>query len=414
MCMAFRQSQTPNVMQPDMAASSAPNKRGFAKLIRPAIAGTILAVGMTASACSAPATQTKDSATIITTPNPCADVPSIKINTFQISPPPSPAGFQALGNKAVQGAAPVLTNNIVGYANITSMCVSDEYSGLTLLHNDHNSSLQLNTVLFIQSGSTRYFYWVQNVAEFDTKAQTVNFSENIWALGTADYFNLNTGTLNDVGAGATPPIVSSYQLSNIIGFGTVAPSNAPFNTGTGNVNFYGLGTENYSLQFPAKIALVDSVLPNGNLSVGYSINGQPPTPYDDVTITIPHTNMQFINSGTDESNSYAQGNASSALVFAGSENGYDAAFTSMNAEISLYYSNQDGLYMPFTSISPSDSIYGTGEGVFNIKSAVAFDGTVKVSIGSGSSDFQQYGVNPPAFSTVEPHFSMKYMGKTIL
>ncbi len=314
---------------------------------------------------------------------PTEPVPSTVSTTGQVLA----AGSATQGN-AVSASQPAAVNAVTttmeaGVASIGRMCVDGEYSQGTLVSGDFNNSLQFNNVL--QVGG--YFYYVQNVAIFNTASLTVSFESSIWALGQ--------GATSTVGPAVTPVGMANYQLGSLTGNGRLLSS--------GQVPFYAYTTStsiSYSMSpnNPLNIALITQVDASGNLVFAYKIGARGTVTYDKVGIGIPGQAL-FINSGNNYNQSYLWGNGATQLVFGGNAGQYDAEYSAFTASTAIYYMNSSGSIVPFTSVQQTGVALGTAEGDVNLSWAVANNGVVQISTGMPDSSTYRMVVNPPPFSS---------------
>ncbi|CCC81927.1 thermopsin family protease [Thermoproteus tenax] len=204
------------------------------------------------------------------------------------------------------------TQEVAGFFNITSISAYNPN-----FNPSDGASLQLNAVVQVRlaDGSTQY-YWVQDIAWFETSRGQVNFGDNVW--------------------NSTSPS-SSVSPSSISGQGSV-------NNG---VYLYGTYLQPYALPLAGFLA-VRAYAANGAVHVdfGYLIaqNGAQlsqsgATWFDHVTITPsqPAVSVQIVVTTTFPTSG---GNAPDVeLVFGGIGNGEITTFNSLRASLGLYYLN---------------------------------------------------------------------------
>lgn len=270
---------------------------------------------------------------------------------------------------------PVLAGTIGGTALIRAMSVSGEYRDKTLrtAFQGSEASLQLNAHFFIEHAGRRYFYWIQNIAEFDTSKSTLYFMDNAWTNGTSD--------------SEKPALAYEYRsMHGQNGYAFPASQGA---------YYYIYGTDRpFAYRVPLELTLADRII-NGAISFQYEIGGSAPVTYDRLTITMPHTEEGFFTSGDSRAPKYEFGGIYTALLFAG-PGGHEAArFSSMSASLSIFYGTRKGL-LPYTevqsaSVSGHTVAYSTGESVTDLQSALLPSGSITVTMGNPAVSWYSYG-----------------------
>jgi thermopsin len=273
---------------------------------------------------------------------------------------PVPTGIADYGEENESGYEvpyTILTNNVVGHAEILSMSA---YNGTQTLVNPYCASLQLNIVLQINTTSSQKDYWLQDMADFNTNENSLFFTDNIWNVSSPK-------------ANMTSTIV--------FGHGSVSYYNI-----TGEY-YYGCNTSLNSYSFPLSFNLPISILASTNfvnVTFAYQIltNGQDlgihdPTNYDTAAIMTPGvTDASIIISGNSltPTNNYYD----AELVFGGEFDGEVTAFTQMNSTLSMHY------LMPNGTIIAPYAVYGfgsdTAERAYNLETIMA-NGSYNVVLG---------------------------------
>jgi thermopsin len=266
---------------------------------------------------------------------------------YRYSSAPVPTGIADYGEENESGYEvpyAILTNNVVGHAEIFSI---GAHNGTQTLVDPYCASLQLNIVLQINTTSGQKDYWLQDMADFNTNANSLFFTDNIWNFSFPE---------------------ANMTSANVSGQGSVSYYNV-----TGEY-YYGCSTQLKPYSFPLSFDLPISISASTNsvnVTFAYQIltNGQDsrindPINYDTATIMTPGvTNASIIISGyglTPTNNYY-----DAELVFGGEFSGEVTTFTQMNSTLNMHYLMSNG-----TIITPY-AIYGfgsnTGEGAYNLE-----------------------------------------------
>ncbi|WP_246252915.1 thermopsin [Acidianus brierleyi] len=174
--------------------------------------------------------------------------------------------------------------------------------------NRSGASLQLNSVLQINTNNGSYQFWLQNVIGFITSERTYYVEDNIWNF-----------TSN----------VSYLTNSSVNGKGSVFPYKNEF--------YYAYGTNYYNYTFPLSMILyikVEGISSEGvTISFGYN-NGSGIQWYDNATINVANVKSTYLL--IDDYNvTGSQLYYDLELVFAGQANGEYTYFKSMNASLGL-------------------------------------------------------------------------------
>ena len=104
-------------------------------------------------------------------------------------PPDEPTGLATFGDASpggCPGAAPVAvsTSEILGYASFSTLAVSSVLSNGVPVQGSQGLSIQLNTVLQVQSGGTNYYYLIQNGPVVNPTNTPLHFGTNVYGWGT--------------------------------------------------------------------------------------------------------------------------------------------------------------------------------------------------------------------------------------
>ena len=229
------------------------------------------------------------------------------------------------------------TNEIVGIANITYLDAYNQYASSTLFQ--HGAGLQMNVMLNSNSGSRRT-YWLQDVIQFNTNNDTLNFLDNIWNMTAYPYY---------------------IEPTTLYGNGYVSSKKGETPLGIPDTIYYYKLNNSIHYVFPFYVTLIrtHSVGNNQIVNFGYQIKNfttgklSLPVFYDNVTIHGISGSSILITPYY-----YTPGNLTSLfrpyydaeLVFGGIGSGASIAYPDVNATLSLYYNNS-GL-KPFPSVFP--------------------------------------------------------------
>ncbi len=260
------------------------------------------------------------------------------------------------------------TTNIIGYANIKKIAVSEDTTGKgKVIKGQKQASLQLNTNLVLWMGfnpENPNILWTQNVVNLDMENSQAYISSSI-ALG-------NNTTYTD----------SDGKKQHI----TVSGK------GSSSGGYYGFYTNNFKFDGKATVYLSINLKnqgPTPTLQFGYVFQSAGKTHsgiFDTVSIgRTDNSNMDsaFVSTLNNPVNNYSQ--MTTDLVFCGPYNGEKAIFSKMDAQI--------GLYSPIGGFVPQGpAVYGpfnigfdrsgaTGETASNIKTILSKESYPRVVIG---------------------------------
>ena len=233
--------------------------------------------------------------------------------------------------------------SVLGIANIYSYSVPAEYNS--------SSSLQLNTVLQVNSLYGSEQLWLQDFVQMKGKGSgiTYRYVDNIWNF-TATSANMSQGLVKGSGA------VYVYEKYHQTYYATVTPY--------------------FTSSLPLELILVINVttVPNGILvRFGYvNSSNYEFVWYDNVTVKVPGIESAYLL--VDGYNATGSGNAyDTELVFGGMCCGEQTYFAKMNATLQLVYYN--GTYflpkavLPF-GLDTAEGVYdletGSGNGAFDV------------------------------------------------
>ena len=249
-----------------------------------------------------------------------------------------PVGISAIGTTSLNNHNTyVITNKISGSIDIKEMNVSSDAIGLNLkgfglgLYKDivgsGEGSFQLNS--FLLGTSTKQLYWVQNVAEFNTRTNTLLFVLNVWD-------------------GSSPqPLVIDATLPM-----------------------------NYKLPMKLNLSLSLKTFKDAEyLIFNYQINNGIIDTY--YTYELPSSTFMLVASGFTPSD----------LVVCGPYNFEIAYFNKINASLALYYES-NGKTIPFSDINTIDtSSIRTGESAANVNASVGSNSHIDLSVGNPTNTY---------------------------
>lgn len=280
------------------------------------------------------------------------DGPSTASGILYLSYLPAPVGIADYGVKIVgNGIEPYVEKfyGVIGIAEIYSYSVSKFYN--------RSSSLQLNTVLQINTAYGSQQLWLQNtVSLFGGKNKlTYNFVDNIWNM-TAPFANVSPALVRGDGS---------------------------FTTSGGQVpqTFYYFCSQNYTSALPLKLVLLIGVrAEQGSVVVefGYlNTTSDEAVWYDNATITASGLESAYLlvdgYNWTGSYNAY-----DTELVFGGLANGENVSFTNLNASLELLYYN--GTFFYPQAVFPFG--LDTAEEAYNLETFPG-DGAYEVTTGYG-------------------------------
>ena len=267
------------------------------------------------------------------------------------------ASFGIKNDSATVSSYQVLTSQIVGVANISSIQVNTPDANQYGV-NPTGATLQLNAMLVVNDTGvpSQKVYWVQNVPDFVTGASKVSIGNEIWNVtDSAGYLSNQTITSTNFQNGGFV-----YQS------GTGPGSSGP------NLYTYSLSNVTYALPLNLALLMKVTTIPGVGVSVqlGYRLlsNGAAVAAstdwYDNVTIHDPSvqaSGFEVSGNATPPTGLYYD----AELVFAGEGNLESAYFTQLNATLGLFYQNDTS-----GALSSFPSYYGfsgdTGEAADNL------------------------------------------------
>ncbi|WP_155862283.1 thermopsin [Acidianus infernus] len=261
---------------------------------------------------------------------------------------PYPTGIADYGIQVVNG---VVKPYVEKFDEVVAQIYSISAYNASL--NNYGASLQLNTVLQVNTLYGSQEYWLQNVINFMTNTSEYSFVDNIWNF-TSCYSELNS--------------------SSIIGNGGVC-----WFTGGLEINdYYVYATEWLNMSYPLNVALFIrvSTVPQGvEVLFGY-INSTSCVIYDNVTIKVPCvTSAYLLVSGyntTGSRNAY-----DTEFVFGGEKCGEVTSFNSLNAIIYMFYVNGKDVFTPKTLFPFGIDTAEASNNLFT----VPYNGAYKVEVG---------------------------------
>ena len=259
---------------------------------------------------------------------------------------PAPVGIADYGINPTEGSIEPYVEkfySVLGIANIYNYSVPVEYNS--------SSSLQLNTVLQVNSLYGSEQLWLQDFVQMKGKGSgvTYRYVDNIWNLTTFSA-NISQGLVK--GSGAVYVYEKYHQT------------------------YYATATPYFTSSLPLEIILVINVttVPNGVLvRFGYiNSSNYELVWYDNVTVKVPGIESAYLL--VDGYNATGSRNAyDTELVFGGMCCGEQTYFAKMNATLQLVYYN--GTYflpkavLPF-GLDTAEGVYdletGSGNGAFDV------------------------------------------------
>ena len=244
---------------------------------------------------------------------------------------PAPVGIADYGVKVAGNSVEPYVEKfttVYGIAEIYSYSVPSLYN--------HSSSLQLNTVLHINTVWGSQDLWLQDVVDLcgDGNEMNYTFVDNIWNITTPD---------------------ASVHESYVKGSGGIQ-----MEFGFPIIGFYAYSTQTYSSELPLEIVLAINVKSEQGHAVVqfgyYNTTIHTFVWYDNVTVTVPGFESAYLlvdgYNATRSSNSslgiliqeYFGRAYDTELVFAGQSNGETVSFGGLNASLELLYYNGTFFY----------------------------------------------------------------------
>jgi len=264
---------------------------------------------------------------------------------------PSPTGIADYGIEAINGIVhPYIEkfNEVVGVAQIYSI------SAYNASIDSYGASLQLNTVLQVNTIYGSQEYWLQNVIQFMTNTSEYRFVDNVWNL-TSSPSVLNANST--IGSGYVH-LIFEYPFSN----------------------YYAYASQCFNLTYPLYTALLIKAinLPQGvEVLFGY-LNRTSFTIYDNVTIKVSGITSAYLL--VDGYNTTGSGNAyDTEFVFGGQQGGEITNFNLINALIYMFYINNNSIFTPKSLFPFGLDTTEASDNLFTIP----YQGAYKVEVGNG-------------------------------
>ena len=265
-------------------------------------------------------------------------------------------GFKASNSETTPN--PVRTGTLAGYAIIRSI---NAYNASPPVNSSqYGASLQMNSMLYIDSPYGNSTFWLQNVLSLNTSSGTYSMNDNIWNA-SSEYANVSRSEVSGSGS-----FLSFAALPGKLQ----------------RIYAYQAQSRNYAL--PINLTLVTNVTYSNGFPIvhfGYYRHGILRY-YDNITIKIPSKSAYMLSTPYYEA---PNGNTYDfELVFGGSSNGEVSQFSSMNASIMLYYSDKGNLTaLPLYLSFGSD----TAEGASNLATEPSSNGALVIL---GQDNYSEY------------------------
>ncbi|MCH4816496.1 MAG: thermopsin [Saccharolobus sp.] len=285
----------------------------------------------------------------------------------------------SLPTGVVAYSGPIYTNQVLGYANITSLLAYNA-SGPKFGVPPYGASLQLNVMLQVNTSNEEYYFWLQNVADFITNESKMFFSDNIWNSTTP-----LAGINNLIGKGEIYSTSDLFSHSSYYAYGTYyIKYNFPF-------SFYLIVNESHNNQ-GVYVSFGYVILQNGNITLPN------PTFYD--TVFIPVNNLTsasiiIANQTTPNLNlgiiTYLGNYLDAELVWGGFGNGASTTFLNMSSYLALLYM-KNGKWVPFSQVYNYGS--DTAESTNNLRVTIAKNRDAYVTIGKQNPGLLTTNFNP--------------------
>jgi len=228
---------------------------------------------------------------------------------------PAPIGIADYGVDA--NAYTIKYTEVLGYAHIFSISAYNATPPTNV--SKYGASLQLNTVLQVETVSGKSTYWLQNVVDFETNNQTLSYGDNVW--------NMSSST-------------SVFSKGALKGSGYISKF--------GNESVYIYATYFTSYNLPLYITLVTKTSYSAksvNVQFGYFNGSQNPVWYDNVSLKEQGVVSAYML--VQDYNLTNRGTYYDAeLVFGGEGNGEITNFTSLSANLALYYVTNNSVVAP--------------------------------------------------------------------
>jgi thermopsin len=298
-------------------------------------------------------------ATVTTSYSLYPSVPSYLAGPHSTPAPLGIADYGVVNNNGNFEPTVLQTNEVEGSVSISSISAYNSSSVyLTDGAPNYGAGLQLNVMMQVNTTQGQFVYWLQDVAEFDTLAQTVTMDDNVW---NASAINAN---------------MSSTAVS---GEGNVASSAC---SGCATQYYYGYANPSSPYTLPLSRVMSISVSYNGagaQVTFGYSLGGAETVDYDMVTIADRGiTDAAIIVNGYNEApdgNQYYD----AELVFAGYCCGLDTTFSQLSANLNIEYLSTGSSFVEPETLWTYGS--DTGEGTYNLATTYSQEQS-NVSVGT--------------------------------
>lgn len=277
----------------------------------------------------------------------------VDVQLYYGSGRPAPTGIADYGIELNGGTVKPYVeefNGVIGVAQI--------YSISALNGTNYGASLQLNTVLQVNTVQGTQQYWLQNVIQFITNESIYRYVDNVWNF-TSSPSELNSSLIHGEGYVYTTGILSPCS-------------------------YYAYATQYFNMTYPFYAVLFISVqtIPQGVLvHFGY-LNGSMTVWYDNVTINISGIESAYLL--VDGYNVTGSGNAyDTELVFGGISKGEITYYNSLNAMLYFVYVNSTNVITPkallpfgLDTAEASDNLFTT-----------PYQGAYKVKVGNGEETY---------------------------
>ena len=322
----------------------------------------------------------------------CATAPPIPApSAMQIGTYPAPVGINSPGISYDCGQRkvllPVETSQVTGVALIKRIGVSGgiKYGTVSPVSGYHSASLQLNVMLSSREAGSECFYWVQSVLIFNTATKRISFAAE------ASRELLMASAYGGAYSPAASAAVKACNEAPISGSGSALKNNPSI------YEVQPSGLHRYSL--PMEVGMVDSASGN-SIRLDYYVGMRMLSSY---SISLPGaSDLKFITMGNSQALqkfcacSYP---VMTSLVFGGASGGTAAVFSSMKADIGLFYRDAAGKAKPFTLIMYQNTgIASTAEGASNISMSVHNGSEVSIGMRSVQTVQTSYRLSASAFS----------------
>ena len=257
-------------------------------------------------------------------------------NSRQLSQGLAPTGIASFGLTYRNGKPVpyhIATEQVIGYANITSMEVNNPTNATTANETGFSNGLsaQLNEILVVvDKNGQKFVYWPQDVAYMTTNTST------------SGIIQMEDNILNMSGDCSVLSNKSVYAPSG----GYVSPLSIPNHCSQYYYGIYNRSTTAFDYTLPLNLYLIMNVsaIPNtGTLvSMGVRINDTGTIWFDNVTLLDPNVSGAYLYVSGNEYTPSGAANLNSAyydseFIFGGPGNGTSANFTNASAQLQMYY-----------------------------------------------------------------------------